>query len=105
MGRKVAALVLTLLVATAIAHVVLNGGVAHTGWGDALTSTPGALRDRFLHGDFGETGGGGCSRIGPSDDETPLCASYPASDVATMLRQRVPVDVALLVGSLLVGTL
>jgi peptide/nickel transport system permease protein len=103
--RRIAVFVATVLVATVLAHVLLAVGVEKTGWGAALTGTPGALSDRFLHGDFGATGGGGCLRIGPAEDDTPLCASYPAADVATMLRQRVPIDLVLLFGSLLVGTL
>jgi peptide/nickel transport system permease protein len=104
MTRRFVATVLTVVVALALAHVLLAGGVAKTGWGQAVTSMPGGLRDRFLHGDFGATGGGHCARIGPADDETPICASYPAADVATMLRERVPIDLSLLIGSLLVGT-
>src|SRR4051794_28051731 len=103
--RRLAALVVTTVAAMAVAHVVVAGGIEQTGWGEALTSTPGALSDRLLHGDFGVTGGGGCRRIGPADDQTPLCASYPPSDVAAMLRQRVPIDLVLLFGSLLFGTL
>src|SRR4051794_20256963 len=105
MGRKAAALVLTLVAATVIAHVLLAVGVEKVSLGEAITGTPAALRDKFIHGDFGVTTGGGCRRIGPSDDLTPLCATYPAGAVATMLRQRVPIDLVLLLGSLLLGTL
>ncbi len=95
----------TVVAATALAHVLLAGGVAKTGWGQALTSTPAGLRDHFLHADFGVTGGGGCPRIGPADDGLPLCGSYPPSDVTTMLRKRVPIDLTLLIGSMILGTL
>src|SRR4051794_6392241 len=103
--RRLAVFVATVLAAAAVAHVLLAGGVSNTGWGEAITSTPRALSDHFLHGDFGDTGGGGCARIGPAQNDLPLCASYPASEVTTMLRARVPIDVVLLVGSVLVGTL
>src|SRR3954451_16725476 len=79
----------------AVAHVFLQATL-----GDGGVS----LTDRFLHGDFGETGGYGCDysrdRFTP-----PLCAKYPAADVGEMVRDRVPVDVSLLLGGLLVGTL
>jgi peptide/nickel transport system permease protein len=105
MARRLAVIVFTVVAATALAHVVLAGGVEKTGWGNALTSTPAGLRDRFVHGDFGVTGGGACRRIGPAADETPLCASYPAAEVSAMMRKRVPIDLTLLIGSLLIGTL
>src|SRR4051794_10439511 len=105
MARRLAVIVLTVLAATALAHILLGGGVQGTGWGTALTSTPAGLRDRFLHGDFGVTGGGGCPKIGPNADETPLCASYGAGEVSTMMRKRVPIDLTLLIGALLIGTL
>ena len=106
MARRLAVIcVAPLSSPTALAHVLLAGGVAKTGWGQALTSTPAGLRDHFLRGDFGVTGGGGCRRIGPADDGSPLCGSYPPADVTTMLRKRVPIDLTLLIGSMILGTL
>src|SRR4051812_45326152 len=105
MARRLAALLLTMVAAILLAHFFLAVGVEKTGWGEALADTPSALSDRFLHGDFGTTGGGGCNRVGIAADETPLCASYPPADVATMLRRRVPIDLVLLFGSLIFGTL
>ncbi len=58
--------------------------------------------DGFVHGDFGETLGGGCDQ---RYDYTALCSSYQETTIAAMLRERVPIDVSLLLGALVLGTL
>jgi peptide/nickel transport system permease protein len=75
------------------------------GLGAAIADTPSGLADRFVHGDFGATVGHTCLRKDPTDDYHPLCSSYTAATIAHMLRTRVPVDLSLLVGGALVGTL
>src|SRR3954452_15616163 len=88
-----------------IAHVFLATTVEGAGFGAAVADAPAALADRFLHGEFGSTGGGECNLRKLMDEYVPLCATYPAADLATMLRERVPVDVALLLGGLILGML
>ncbi|HWK25392.1 MAG TPA: ABC transporter permease [Solirubrobacter sp.] len=100
--RRVGALAITVLAAVALGHAFLASAVAGDGLGHALRTTPHALSARFLHGDFGATAGGGCNQM---EQYHPLCSSYPGARIATMLRARVPVDAALLLGGLLLGTL
>jgi peptide/nickel transport system permease protein len=101
MIRAVATLLATILVATALGHVFLAATVSDEALSDALASAPGALGDRLLHFDFGETPGHGCNLGG---GYTPLCASYLRSTVADMLRTRVPIDITLLLCGLILGT-
>jgi peptide/nickel transport system permease protein len=103
LARPLGALAATLLVATALGHVFLAATVSGQAWGDAFAQAPGALADRLIHFDFGKTQGGGCNGIGR--EYVPLCSSYPAATVADMLRERARIDVALLLGGLLFGTL
>jgi peptide/nickel transport system permease protein len=100
--RRVGVLIATVLAAAAIGHVFLTAtnGERLT---RAITSTPGFLVDGFVHRDFGFTDGKGCDQR-RLDHYVPLCATYKASPVAAMLRERVPVDVALLLGALILGT-
>ena len=70
--------------------------------------TPAYLFDGFIRGDFGATFGGGCKpRAGfpPPEDGVKPCASYPAGEIDDLLRERVPIDLQLLLGGLLIGTL
>jgi peptide/nickel transport system permease protein len=106
-ARRFAALVATLLAAMAISHVFLTAAVDHASLWSTITGVPGYLSDTFLHGDLGATAGGGCK---PSEDLvpaaaqiTPQCGSYGADEVADILRARVPVDVQLIAGGLLLG--
>ena len=105
--RRLGVLVATVVAAVAIAHVFLNATVE----GDRLTSaiwgTPAYLFDGFVLGDFGATLGGGCRPRGGSVATEPIkpCASYPAGEIDDLLRERVPVDLQLLLGGLLLGTL
>ena len=71
--------------------------------GEVLRGTPAWIGD-VLSGELGETPGGFCLQIGPLGNHEPLCASYTASAVSDMLRARVPIDVSLLLGGLLVGS-
>ncbi len=101
--RRVGVLFATVLAAAALGHVFLT--VTATD-GARLTTTvaetPGWLVDVFLHRDLGETGGRSFNQR--RDPCTPLCPAYPPSPVAEMFRERVPVDIALLLGGLLIGT-
>jgi peptide/nickel transport system permease protein len=99
--RSAAALIATVLVATALGHAFVAATVADHGWIEGFSSAPAAVTDRLLHGDFGETPGYGCNLGG---GYTPLCATYTASTVAGMLRTRVPLDLVLLLCGLLGGT-
>jgi peptide/nickel transport system permease protein len=105
MARRVVALVFTLIAATALAHVFFAATLEEQGLAAAIADTPSGLVDRFVHGDFGATQGGTCLRKDPTDDYHPLCATYGAEPIAHMLRTRAPIDVSLLVGGLLIGTL
>jgi len=105
MARKVAALVFTLVAATALAHIFFATTLDNTGLAAATAHTPSGLVDRFIHGDFGATEGYTCVRKDPTDEYHPLCSSYNADTIAHMLRTRVPIDVSLLLGGLLIGTL
>jgi peptide/nickel transport system permease protein len=91
--RRLGALVFTVVAALVIAHFFLKWTL-----GDGGVS----LTDRFLHGDFGSTPGHICDR---KDYIPPLCGAYPAAEIRDMLRQRVPVDLSLLLGGMICGTL
>src|SRR3954447_8290777 len=105
MARRLASLLFTMVVAVAVAHVFFATTLEETGLPVAVAHTPSALVQRFVHGDFGATRGGNCIQKDPTDDYHPLCANYTAATIADMLRTRVPIDVSLLLGGLLVGTL
>jgi peptide/nickel transport system permease protein len=102
MGRRLLELVFTLVAATAIAHVFFATTLSGQGLTAAIADTPSGLADRFVHGRFGATEGGGCNQ---HDDYHPLCSSYAAATIAQMLRTRVPVDLSLLLAGLLAGAL
>jgi peptide/nickel transport system permease protein len=95
-------LVATMLVATMLGHVFLTSSILDVPLGEALTGTPAWLAD-VLSGNLGDTPGGNCPQLGPLGNHEPLCASYTASAVSDMLRERVPIDLSLLLGGLLVG--
>ena len=57
-ARRLAALVGTILVATAIANVLFATAIDQTPYGAALRAVPGYLADTFVRGEFGTTGGG-----------------------------------------------
>jgi peptide/nickel transport system permease protein len=96
------ALVATVLVATVLGHVFLTTVINEEPLGEVLAGTPAWIAG-VLTGDLGETPGGNCPQLGPLGNFEPLCASYTASTVSDMLRERVPIDLSLLLGGLLVG--
>ena len=104
-AQRVGVLVVTVVAAVAIAHVFLNTTVEGYRLTTAIGGTPGYLFDGFFRGDFGETFGGGCPPAVPPDTRPKPCASYPPGEIADLLRHRVPVDLQLLLGALLLGTL
>jgi peptide/nickel transport system permease protein len=99
--RALAAMVATVLVATALGHVFLTAtdGERLT---SAIAGTPRFLVDAFVHHDLGVTAGKGCNQ---RDEYHPLCAWYGPSTVAAMLRERMPIDVYLLFGGFALGVL
>ena len=99
--RRVGVLIATVLAAAALGHVFLNAtnGERLT---SAITSTPRFLVDAFIHHELGVTEGRRYNQR--RDPCTPLCPTYPPSPVAEMFRHRVPVDLFLLLGGLLIGT-
>jgi len=108
LARRLGVLVVTVVAAVAIADVFLNTTVEGHRLTSAIGGTPAYLFDGFVRGDFGATFGGGCLPRGGvklPDDRVKPCASYPAGEIADLLRKRVPIDIQLLLGSLLVGTL
>ncbi len=101
-------LVGTVIAAVAIAHVFLNTTVEGHQLTSAIRGTPAYLLDGFVRGDFGATFGGGCqarSGFAPSNGSVKPCASYPEGEIDDLLRDRVPIDLQLLLGGLLLGTL
>ena len=93
---------MTIVVAVVLGHVFLSATVDEVPLGEAITGTPAWLGD-VLVGNLGETPGGNCPQLGPLGNFEPLCASYTAATVSDMLRERVPIDVSLLLGGLLIG--
>src|SRR4051794_19251714 len=102
-ARRVAVLAGTVLVAAAIVHVFMATSVdpAPVSLGAALAGTPEFMADTFLRGDFGVTEGGGC----PPALRIPQCGLYGGDKVGNMLRDRVVVDLQLVVGGVLLGVL
>lgn len=99
--RRVGVLIATVLAAAALGHVFLTAtdGERLTA---AITGTPRFLADTFIHDDLGVTEGRRYNQR--RDPCTPLCPAYGPAPVAEMFRERVPVDLALLLGGLLIGT-
>ncbi len=98
------ALVLTTLLALSVGHVMFNAGLYRMSFGAAITDTPGHLVD-IVKGELGETDGAGCNpnrRRKP--DAIELCADWERGTVGAMLRHRVPVDLQLVIGAMLLGT-
>jgi peptide/nickel transport system permease protein len=99
-----AALVLTTLVALSFGHVIFNAGLDQMSWGEAITDVP-AYLGNLAAGDLGETRGFKCNPPRGRPDQIALCASYNPDEVTDILRERLLVDVQLVVGGLLLGTL
>ena len=103
-ARRLAALVLTTLLALSVGHVLFNAGLDRMSWGAAIEDTPARLAD-IVRGELGETDGAGCNparRRRP--DSIELCASWGRQPVGAMMRDRVPVDLQLIIGGMLLGT-
>ncbi|MDA0179960.1 ABC transporter permease [Solirubrobacter phytolaccae] len=107
LARRSVALVLTALLALAAGHVLFNAntGVKSMGWGAAIADTPAHMVD-LVTGELGDTTGEGCN---PGRKRKPdyieLCTGWGAGSVAAMMRDRVPVDLQLIIGGMLLGTL
>jgi peptide/nickel transport system permease protein len=104
LARRLAALVLTTLLAVSVGHVLFNGGLDRMSWGAATVDTPAHLAD-VVQGELGRTSGEGCN---PGKRQLPeyiqLCVSWGPQTVGAMMRERVPVDLQLILGGMLLGT-
>src|SRR4051812_3708277 len=104
LARRLAALVLTTLIALSVAHVLFNGGLEKMSWGAAAVNTPVHLAD-IAQGKLGRTTGAGCN---PGQrylqEYIQLCTGWTRQTVRAMMRQRVPVDLQLIIGGILLGT-
>ncbi len=102
--RRFAALVLTTLIALSVAHVLFNGGLEKMSWGEATVDTPAHLAD-IVQGKLGRTSGAGCN---PGQrylvEYIQLCVGWGPTTVGAMMRSRVPVDLQLILGGMLLGT-
>jgi peptide/nickel transport system permease protein len=105
-AQRLALLVGTVVLSTALVHVFLATAVEHASVGTALRETPSFLAG-FLRGEFGTTHGGGCAEVRPPVLRDPTCGQYGADDVGRMMRERVVVDLQLVIGgvffALLIG--
>jgi peptide/nickel transport system permease protein len=99
-----AALVATTLIALSFGHVIFNAGLDQMSWGRAIADTPSHLVD-IVTGNLGEASGFKCNPPRGRPDQIELCASYDRAQMTDIFRQRLLVDVQLLVGGLVLGTL
>lgn len=98
-------MVLTTLLALSVGHVLFNAGLDQMSWGEAIKDTPTRLAD-IVHGELGDTTGEACNPgRRRKADPIELCASWGPQTVAAMMRDRVPVDLQLILGGMLLGTL
>lgn len=105
LARRLAALVLTMLLALSVGHVLFNAGLDQMGWGEAIADAPSRLVD-IARGELGFTTGEGCNPTKRRRAEyVELCVAWGPQTVAQMMRDRVPVDLQLIVGGMLLGTL
>jgi peptide/nickel transport system permease protein len=102
--RRLAILLGTVAVAVALVHVFLDTAVEQVPLWTALRGTPHFLAS-FLRGEFGTTNGGGCRPREPPFIRDPQCGAYGPDDVGRMVRQRVGVDLQLLIGGVVIGLL
>ena len=103
-ARRLVALVLTTLLALSIGHVVFNAGLDKMSWGAAAADAPAHIAD-VVQGQLGETTGAGCNpSIRGQIGHIALCSGWEHGSVEGMLRARVPVDLQLIIGGLLLGT-
>src|SRR3954454_14162710 len=104
LARRLAALVVTTLIALSFGHVIFNAGLDQMSWGAAIEDVPAHLAD-IVAGNLGETPGWKCNPPRGRPEFIALCASYSGGEMADVLRARLPVDIQLVVGGLLLGTL
>lgn len=107
LARRLPALVLTAILSISIGHVLFTShtGVDQMTFGAAIADTPGHLLD-VVRGELGVTNGEGCNPGRKRKaDPVMLCTGWGTGTVAAMMRDRVPVDLQLIVGGLLLGTL
>src|SRR3954462_12095004 len=102
--RRFAILLGTVAIATALVHVFLATAVEQVPLWTALRDTPHFLAS-FLRGEFGTTNGGGCRPREPPFIRDPQCGAYGPDDVGRMVRQRVVVDLQLMIGGVGLGRL
>lgn len=96
---------MTTLLALSVGHVLFNAGLDQMSWGAAIGDTPAHLAD-IVRGELGETDGAGCNpAMRRRPDSIELCASWGRQTVAAMMQDRVPVDLQLIIGGMLLGTL
>ncbi len=103
-ARRLAALVVTTLIALSVGHMLFNAGLDQMSWGAAARDAPSHVVD-IVKGEFGETTGVGCnaSKRGQIGNIA-LCAGWGRGTVRGMMHKRVPVDVQLIIGGLVLGT-
>src|SRR4051794_41009188 len=104
LARRMAALFATTLVALSFGHVIFNAGLDQMSWGAAIVDIPAHLAD-IVTGNLGETTGYKCTPPKGRPDQIELCASYNPAPVTHILHDRLVVDVELVVGGLVLGTL
>lgn len=107
LARRLPALVLTAIVSISIGHVLFTShtGVDQMTFGQAIVDTPGHLLD-VVRGELGVTNGEGCNPGRKRKaDPVMLCTGWGTGTVAAMMRDRVPVDLQLIIGGVLLGTL
>src|SRR3954462_11046035 len=102
--RRFAILLGTVAIATALVHVFLATAVEQVPVWTALRDTPHLLAS-FLRGEFGTTNGGGCRPREPPFIRDSQCGANGRDDVGRMVRQRVVVDLQLMIGGLALGLL
>jgi peptide/nickel transport system permease protein len=93
-ARRLASLVVTVLVAAALSYAAMSAAIE-----GSVGNVPDYLTGMALHGDFGTTYGGGCN----PQEFIMACSHYEPGPVSHLLRDRVPVDLQLLLGAMLLG--
>ena len=88
LARRLAALVLTTLLALSVGHVLFNGGLDKMSWGAATVDTPAHLVD-VVRGELGRTTGEGCNPGKRQLQEyIQLCVSWGPQTVGAMMREK-----------------
>src|SRR3954447_16355338 len=92
--RRLASLVVTVLVAATLSYVAMSAAID-----GSVGNVSDYLTGMVLHGDFGTSYGGGCN----PQEFIMACSHYEPGPVSGLLRRRVPVDLQLLLGAMLIG--